>query len=268
MDPVIDDFLERFSENHHSHASIHHSYWVGGAGPVIILMHELDGFSRAFIHLALRLSESFTVYAPVFYGGVGEDFSGLIGLARAYFCIRQEFELLRLGKTSPIADWVRDLAAEIHRQNSESKGIGIVGMCMTGGIVLATISHPSIVVGVAAQPSLPSQTPFTSLARRHDLGLDHHDVQAAALSETPLLILRYGRDRICPAERMESIKATIPSSLLPSQVLQDKLACQASHATLTDRFRPGRSSEIQEVSNEAITDVTLFLLEHLAGSRI
>jgi hypothetical protein len=65
-------------------------------------MHELDGFSKAFIHLALRLSESFTVHAPVFYGGVGEDFSGLIGLARAYFCIRQEFELLRLGKTSQL----------------------------------------------------------------------------------------------------------------------------------------------------------------------
>jgi|LakMenEpi02Jun12_1017388.scaffolds.fasta_scaffold02008_3 hypothetical protein len=102
MDPVIKDFLERFSENYHSHASIHHSYWVGGAGPAIILMHELDGFSKAFIHLALRLSESFTVHAPVFYGGVGEDFSGLIGLARAYFCIRQEFELLRLGKTSQL----------------------------------------------------------------------------------------------------------------------------------------------------------------------
>jgi dienelactone hydrolase len=212
-------------------------------------MHELDGFSKAFIHLALRLSESFTVHAPVFYGGVGEDFSGLIGLARAYFCIRQEFELLRLGKTSSITGWVRDLAAKIQHQHPESKGIGIVGMCMTGGIVLATISHPSIVVGVAAQPSLPSQIPFSSLARREDLGMDHHDVEAAALSETPLLILRYGKDKFCPAERMESIKVTIPSSLFPSQVLQDKLACQVSHATLTDRFRPGRSSEIKEVSN-------------------
>jgi hypothetical protein len=37
-----------------------------------------------------------------------------------------------------------------------------------------------------------------------------------------------------------------------------------SHATLTDRFRPGRSSETKEVSNEAITNVTLFLFEHLA----
>lgn len=263
MDRVVEDFSQRFCEKRHSHASIQHPYWVGGAGPAIILMHELDGFSTAFIHLALRLSDSFRVHAPVFYGAVGEDFSGPIGLARACFCIRKEFELLRLGQTSLITEWVRDLAAEIHHQHSDGKGIGIVGMCMTGGIVLATMSHPSIAVGVAAQPSLPFQMPFGSLARRHDLGMDQEDVQAAATSETPVLILRYGKDRICPAERMESIKATIPSSLFPSQPLQDKLDRQASHPTLTDRFRPGRGPEIEGVSDEAITEVTHFLLEHL-----
>lgn len=55
--------------------------------------------------------------------------------------MRQEFEVFRLGRTSPITGWIRELAADIHQQCPGVKGVGVVGMCMTGGLVLETISQ-------------------------------------------------------------------------------------------------------------------------------
>lgn len=262
MDPIIQEFTDTFRQTKHDHQAIHHPVWIGGQGPAIILMHEMDGFGKPFIQLALRLSQHFTVHAPVFYGDIGDDFSGPIGLARAFFCMRKEFEVFRLGKTSPVAAWIRHLASEIQSQHPDGKGVGVIGMCMTGGLVLATISHPGVAVAVAAQPALPLLLPLASRARRHDLGLDPSDVQAAAHSATPVLLLRYGRDPICPAERIETCQARIPSAILPGQQLQCKLDSQNSHPTLTDRFREV-NPDLMAVSEETVGDVISFLLEHL-----
>ncbi len=208
--------------------------------------------------LALRLSETFTVHTPVFYGEVGEEFGGPTGAMRAYFCMRREFEVFRLGRTSPIAGWVRDLAVDIHHQSDGVKGVGVVGMCMTGGIVLATISHASVAVGVAAQPSLPLPL-IGSRRRREDLGMNPDDIRDAADSGTPVLILRYGNDRICPAQRMPSITRQIPSASGPPDFLEDK----TSHPTLTDLFRRGTATDIRSVSDQAINYAVSFLCEHL-----
>lgn len=260
MSEVISEFREKFTETEKSFGDITHPVWFGGNGPPVILMHELDGFIPAFMQLAIRLSESFTIYTPVFYGKVGERFSGLT----AYFCMRREFEVFRLGKTSPIVGWIRDLAADIHR-SSGAKGVGVVGMCMTGGIVLATISHPSVAAGVAAQPSLPLTTGLplpllSSRRRKEDIGMDPHDIQAAADSGTPVLTLRYGNDPICPIERIKSIIHQLPSAKESPDFLENKF----SHPTLTDSFRKKESTDIWRASDQAISHTTSFLRERLS----
>lgn len=254
MSDVISDFRTKFTEAEKPFGDISHPVWFGGDGSPIILMHELDGFIPAFMELALKLSETFTVHAPVFYGEVGEDFGGLTGPIRAYFCMRREFEVFRLGRTSPIAGWVRDLAADIHHRSDGVKGVGVVGMCMTGGIVLATISHASVAVGVAAQPSLPLALIGSPQRCQEDLGMNPDDIQAAADSGTPVLTLRYGCDPICPAQRIASITRQIPSASGPPDFLKGKWG----HPTLTDSFRRGRN-----VSDQAINETVSFLLKHL-----
>ncbi len=254
MSDVINEFRATFTETKKSFGDISHPVWSGGNGPPIILMHELDGFIPAFMGLAMRLSASFTVHAPVFYGKVGERVNGLT----AYFCIRREFEVFRLGKTSPITSWVRDLAADIHYQSDSTKGVGVVGMCMSGGIVLATISHASVAVGVAAQPSLPLAL-IGSQRRKQDLGMDPDDIQAAAHSGTPVLTLRYGKDFICPAQRIPNIIRQIPSAKAPP----DFLSKQTGHPTLTDFFRKNRKPAIQSTSDQAIEHTISFLSEYL-----
>lgn len=258
MSNVIQEFKATFTSQDKHFGGISHPVWSGGEGPPIILMHELDGFVPEFMQLALRLSQHFTVHAPVFYGEVGESFDNAIALTRAYFCIRHEFEVFRLGKTSPIADWIRELAGDIHQQLYNCNGVGIVGMCMTGGIVLATISHPSVVVGVAAQPSLPLATVGFG-RRKTDIGMNEEDIESAAQSEVPVLVLRYGTDPICPKQRITSIKEKIPTVTGPPSFLQDT----ASHATLTDRFRKADQPNIRDVSEQAIQETVLFLSERL-----
>ena len=263
MDPAFEDFLAKFSQVPHRVGTIDHPVWTGGAGPSILLMHELDGFSLPFIQLALRLSSGFRVHAPVFYGRAGESFSGLAGLGRAFFCMRKEFEVFRQGKTSQIVTWIRDLAGKIQADDPEGRRIGIIGMCMTGGIVLATIAQEPIAAGVAAQPSLPFKTPLASKKLKEDLGMGQEDLESAGSSSTPVLILRYGNDKICPVERITSIMTHIPSAILPSQQLEAKLEHIHSHATLTDRYRQETSHEVKLVSDEVIAYVTHFLAEHL-----
>lgn len=254
MSEIISEFRTKFKETEKSFNEITHPVWFGGQGPPIILMHELDGFIPAFMQLSMRLSESFSVYAPVFYGNVGESVNEL----KAFFCMRKEFEAFRLETTSPITDWIRSLASDIYLQNDEKQGVGIVGMCMTGGIVLATISHPSVSVGVAAQPSLPFGF-IGSKKRREDLGLNPQDLAAAVSSKTPVLTLRYGKDPICPAERISSILKKIPSAQKTPGFLDNV----SSHPTLTDLYREGKGEEIQKASDQAITQTISFLSKYL-----
>jgi dienelactone hydrolase len=241
--------------------SISHPVWTGGSGQPIILMHELDGFTHSFMLLAMHLSRHFTVYAPIFYGKPGQEFSAPAAIAK--LCIMREFEIFRLGKTSRIANWIRLLADHIHGRHANAKGVGVVGMCMTGGIALATVAQESVVAAVAAQPSFPLSLSFPfldSVDRRKNLGMDDEDVKSAAGSITPLLVVRYGMDPICPAERIMAISEQIPKAQLLDK---EQFATIKSHATLTDSYREGTAADIKSASEAIVGEVVEFLLHNL-----
>lgn len=256
MDRDADTFQVNFAEFKFKHGKIAHSVWHAGNGAPVILMHELDGFSPAFMRLAERLAEIFHVHAPVFYGDVGET----VGPIRSVICMRREFEAFRLGRSSPIVDWVRGLVGHVQPGGDEERGVGVIGMCMSGGIVLGTISHPAVSAGVAAQPSLPlAPRGWGSKRRREDFGMEPSKIAEASASGTPVLTLRYGNDRVCPRERIPSIARQIPSVVAPPAFLAN---C-GSHATLTDRYREDSNATVQELSERAIKETIDFLSTHL-----
>jgi dienelactone hydrolase len=84
----------------------------------------------------------------------------------------------------------------------------VVGMCMTGGIVIATMAHPRVTAVVASQPSLPLALPVSPHHVRADLGVGAAHRAAAVASETPLTCLRYRDDWRCPDERIEAFVDT------------------------------------------------------------
>lgn len=245
--------LESFS---FEHQGIKRQVYYGGSGLPVILMHEIDGFGPPFVSLLNRLADDFEVYAPLFYGPAGKGVHSIRGFARV--CISREFTAFRLGKTSSMAGWVRGLAGEITKRK-QIANVGIVGMCLTGGIVLATITEPCIAAAVSAQPSLPFALPWSSTKRKHDIGMSKEDIEKAALSKTPVLTLRFGSDYLSPSRRIGSILQQIPSAIAPP----DNLKNIDGHPTLTGCYRSKSPEDVKELSRQTINETVTFLKQHL-----
>ena len=197
----------RFSGPPGGKASTHDVYSLESPeAPAVIVLHELFGLSPAAIELGDYLADSFSIYLPSIFGRPGKG--GLGNAARA-ICVRREFSFFVTGKTSPIAAWVRGLAG-FAAERAGGRPVGLIGMCLTGGVVFAAIADPQVGVGVASQPSLPFPWlgRFTPERTRKDMGTSPGDVGEAVSSQTPLMMLRYRRDWMCPSERTASAIAT------------------------------------------------------------
>jgi dienelactone hydrolase len=185
-----------------------------GYGPRVVVCHELTGVGPGLLRFADELLErGFEVHVPVFYGpldGVG----GLRGFVLARWCLRRELVLFTTGRTSPLVGWLRGLVAELIDETHPQ--VGVVGMCMTGSLVLATLADASTATVVAAQPALPLVLPVAPARVRRDLGLHPNDLAAASASDTPLLCLRYREDRLCPDERIDAVRNTFATDARPA----------------------------------------------------
>ncbi|MFX4466499.1 hypothetical protein ABTA69_20810, partial [Acinetobacter baumannii] len=65
-----------------------------------------------------------------------------------------EFNVWANGRSSPIVDWLRALARSAHAECG-GRGVGALGMCLTGGFALAMMTEPAVVAPVLSQPSMP-----------------------------------------------------------------------------------------------------------------
>jgi dienelactone hydrolase len=139
----------------------------------------------------------------VLYGRPG-DRKMIRGATRALWCLRHELELFQEGATSPITEWLGALVRDVASDGYPS--VGVVGMCMTGGLAIAALAEAATGAAVAAQPSLPLRPPLLPTTGRADLGLDDPTLRAAIDAEKPLLALRYRRDWICPKQRFETLE--------------------------------------------------------------
>ena len=78
-----------------------------GAGPGVLLMHELPGMTPACLYLAKRIAcAGFSVYLPLLFGEPGEH-AGVRNMLR--LCVSQEFTLLAADGNSPVTAWLRSL---------------------------------------------------------------------------------------------------------------------------------------------------------------
>jgi dienelactone hydrolase len=137
-----------------------HPVLVAGQGPGVILMHELPGFVPEFWRLAHWLvGAGFRVYAPALYDAPGTPHEELVqihgrvgGMARA--CISREIRLFAKTGGSPISDWLRALARQVHSECG-GPGVAAVGLCLTGNFAWSVAVEPSVVAAVAGEPALP-----------------------------------------------------------------------------------------------------------------
>ncbi|NDB06251.1 MAG: hypothetical protein EBX95_11040, partial [Acidimicrobiia bacterium] len=125
-------------------AGITHDTYRKGAGPLVVVVHEVPGITPKVAAFAEEVVASgFTVVMPDLVGTPGKEMSnGYAMSSLAKVCVSKEFTAMASNKTSPIIGWLRALGRSLH-QEVGGKGIGAVGMCFSGGFALGGI-HPHV----------------------------------------------------------------------------------------------------------------------------
>lgn len=166
-----------------------------GTGPGVVVIHEIPGPTPAVVAFAEELvAAGYTVVLPHLFGTAGAAY-GVRTVARslAQVCVRAEFTKLATGVTTPVAGWLRSLAAELHEELG-GPGVGALGMCFTGGFALAMMVDETVAAPVLCQPSVPFAV---GRARSADLNLSPGDlarVRERAAAGCAVLGLRYASD--------------------------------------------------------------------------
>ncbi len=188
---VLDDWIL----GEHTASGVTHPTYRKGTGPGVVVISEIPGITEDVIAFSEEVVDlGCTVVMPHLFGTVVSSESPLaVAGSLRQACINKEFNKLRLHQTSPIADWLRSLARELHAELG-GPGVGALGMCFTGGFALAMMVDDSVAAPVLAQPSLPFPI---GKARAADLNLSPADlakVKERAAGGCQVLGLRYDRD--------------------------------------------------------------------------
>lgn len=208
-----------FAEHAHTYLGETRTVLRKGAGPAVLVMHEVPGIYPAVADFARRVVDAgFTVYMPSLVGTPGREFSGpyaLQSMARA--CVAREFTTWATRTTSPIVAWLRELARDAH-EACGGPGVGAVGMCLTGGFALAMMVDDRMLAPVLSQPSLPF--PLTA-AHRRDLGVDDATlarIKQRASAGACVLGLRFTADPLVPPERFARLRDELGDAFLAVEI--------------------------------------------------
>lgn len=199
--------LEGFETTEKTFDGVTRSVHRRGDGPGVLVMHEIPGITPEVARFARSVADAgFTVALPELFGVPSKPISGgyVLGqMLRA--CISREFHVLASHGASPITDWLRAMARDLH-QEAGGRGVGAIGMCLTGNFALALMMEPALMAPVLSQPSLPFPL---GRARREALHVTPEQlacVKKRASEGVGVLGLRFSHDPMCPPERFETLR--------------------------------------------------------------
>jgi dienelactone hydrolase len=250
-----------------------HDVYRGGEGPAVLLLHEMPSFSWRTVLLANRIRDhGYRMVMPILVGGVrdapGSGLRGALALASDFgssfwrICVSREFVALIQGRTSPVTDYLIELA-RVEAAASGRPKVGVIGMCLTGGFALATAIDPVVGVAVVSQPALPFAIGPMKLipGQAADLGLsDAHHQRLMDRKEDPdfcVHALRYETDSIAPKARVERIR----DELGPAATLA--WIPGRGHPVLSDATDGTPHATVRRELDEALASVIATLDERL-----
>jgi len=209
--------LARWRRTAFAHDGLELPVFVQGEGPVVVVMHEIPNLHPGVIRFGQHLvDEGFQVWMPSILGTPGDELtfrSNLKGIGR--LCVRRDFTLWALRRTSPFVAWMRALA----RHAGEGGPVGAIGMCFTGGFALAMAVDEHTAAPVLSQPSLP-----VTLSPWHarDLNLDPSDLATVKrrCSDDGLCVLglRFTGDAMAPGARFRRLEEELGDAFLSVEI--------------------------------------------------
>jgi dienelactone hydrolase len=214
-DTVGGRVLETWGRRPFEAGDLVHDVYRAGHGPCVLVLSELPGITPRVTAFAERVVDlGCSVAMPHLFGTPGREPSAAYALeSLAQVCISREFTGFALGRSGRIITWLRALAAEEHRRCG-GPGVGVVGMCYTGGFGLAMMVDDVVVAPVLSQPSLPIQF---GAARKRDVQLSEADwqrVRQRAEDGTCVLGLRFTGDKLCPGDRFTRLRQELGERFL------------------------------------------------------
>lgn len=202
--------LEGFTRTSFVHGGETRDVYRRGSGPAVVIATEVPGLTPSVIRFAERVvADGFTVFLPQLFGTPGAPvrFTTALGvLAKA--CISREFAVLAANESSPLTDWLRGLCRHAH-ESVGGKGVGAIGMCLTGNFALTLMVDPFVVAPILCQPSLPFVIGKDRRAGMHISNADLSTVKQRCAHGAKVLGLRFTHDFMCPPERFESLRQAL-----------------------------------------------------------
>jgi dienelactone hydrolase len=257
--------LDDFTETQFTHKGETRTVYRAGSGPGVVVMSEMPGITPNVAAFAQRLvDEGFTIAMPHLFGEAGRGPSVPYVLkSLTQGCVSREFTTWALNRTSPIIEWLRALARDLHEQCG-GPGVGAIGMCFTGGFALAMAVEATMLAPVLSQPSLPFAG---GRARKRALGLSDADLATvAAREEICVLAMRFTGDPAVPAQRFEHLREVFGDRLIAIEIENRKGKNphdlpKTAHSVVTEHLvdEPGHPTK------EALDRVLSFFKERLAG---
>jgi dienelactone hydrolase len=199
--------LSQYDKTSFTYRRSRKTVYVRGSGPAVVVMHEIPGITPQVIRFADWVVEAgFRVYMPELVGTAGREVSWPYMLeSTARVCISREFKVLAAHESSPVTDWLRALVRHAHRE-AGGKGVGAIGMCLTGNFALALMMEPALMAPVLSQPSLPGSVDASRRAALHISPQELQCVRERCARGDKVLGLRFTGDPMCPPERFATLR--------------------------------------------------------------
>lgn len=194
-----------------SGAGVSYDCYEKGDGPGVVLIPEVPGITPEVLGLAEHLVASgFTVVMPSPFGVPGKTATaGYAIRVISRLCVSAEFRAFALDTHRPITDYLRAVAADL-ASRTPGPGVGVIGMCFTGGFALAAAVDDSVLASVLSQPSVPFPL---GRARQLDAGMSAAELDRVAeradAGAVCALGLRFSEDSSAPRARFDALRARL-----------------------------------------------------------
>jgi hypothetical protein len=125
------------------------------------------------------------------------------------------FTIFAANRSSPVVDWLKPLAREAHRECG-GRGVGVIGLCLTGGFALSMAVDPAVVAPVMGEPGLP----YFFHSDKLDISPTDLDRVKARTAAEGLTVrgYRFEGDRLCKAERFATLRRALGPAFIGKEI--------------------------------------------------
>jgi dienelactone hydrolase len=201
------DTLADFQRRELTFEGLTRDVFVSGDGPGVIIIHEIPGITPEVLRFARWVREAgFTTYLPSLFGKPGKpNTQGYINSSILRVCIAREFHVWAANHHSPIVDWLKQLAVLAHNECG-GRGVGALGMCITGNFAMSMMVEPAVRAPVLCEPSVPPNNQNGIHASAEDVALVRARLEREDLT---VKAYRFAGDPVCQAARFEAYAAAL-----------------------------------------------------------